>query len=112
MTILLTERQQEVLALLANFQSEHGYAATYKEIAERMGLAQNAVVLHIRALTRKGMVTINPGKARGIQLAGERSPVQQRDELLAALRDLYACNPGSAERAALLLKRYEDWEVA
>lgn len=109
----LTERQQEVLALLTAFQSEHGYPPTCGELAELMGgSSPNAAATVLQCLKRKGAITISRGKSRGINLVGVLSPAMQRDELLATLRDLYACNAGSAERAALVLKRYEKGATA
>lgn len=103
----LTVRQQQVLDLLLAYQNEHGYAPTYNEIASLMGLASpNAAVEHIRALEKKRMLTVQPGIPRSIRITGAGTAEQQRDELLAALGDLYRCNPGSAERAVAILKRH------
>ncbi|WP_455424929.1 LexA family transcriptional regulator [Dryocola sp. LX212] len=104
----LSPRQQEVLALINDFHNRNGFPPTNSEVAELMGFSSaNAATVHLQALKRKGFITISKGKARGIQIVGSQTPSQQRDEALAVLRDLFACNVGSAERAAELLSRYE-----
>ncbi|TNV14928.1 LexA family transcriptional regulator [Buttiauxella sp. B2] len=104
----LTPRQQEVLAFITNHQNSIGFPPTNSEIAYAMEFhSPNAATFHLKALQRKGYITMIPGKARGIQLNGTQSPVAQRDEALTVLRELLACSVDSAERAAALLKRYD-----
>lgn len=105
----LTRRQQEVLQVLLKFQDKYGYPPTCKEVAHLMDMSSpNAAAEHLKTLERKGVITITRYKARGIQIVGYPTPAQQRDEAIAALRDLFACNVGSAERAAALLSRYDN----
>lgn len=104
----LTSRQQEVLALLTAFQDQNGYPPTCQEIAGQMGLkSPNAAAEHLKALKRKGAISITKYKARGIQIIGTDTPAQQRDEALQIVRELLACSVGSAERAIALLGKYE-----
>lgn len=105
----LTPRQQKVLSEIMEYQELCHYPPTVQEIADIMGFSSpNAAAFHLKALQRKGYITIIPGKARGIQITGTQSPVAQRDEALVVLRELLACSIGSAERAAELLSRYPD----
>ncbi|WBM69153.1 LexA family transcriptional regulator [Buttiauxella sp. WJP83] len=104
----LTSRQQEVLGVLVDYQSRNGYPPTCQEIADLMNLSSpNAAAEHLKALERKGAISITKYKARGIQIIGLDSPAQQRDEALEVIRDLLACNVGCAERALFLLSRYQ-----
>ncbi len=104
----LTPRQEEVLQVLVQFQNNNGYPPTSKEVAHLMGMSSpNAAAEHLKALEKKGVISITKYKARGIQIVGAPTPAQQRDEVLSALRDLLSCNVGSAERAAALLNRYD-----
>ncbi len=104
----ITKRQEEVLQVLVQFQNNNGYPPTSQEISHLMGMSSpNAAAEHLKALERKGVITITKHKARGIQIIGGQTPAQQRDEAIAALRDLFACNVGAAERAAALIKRYD-----
>lgn len=64
-----TERQGQVLAFVRQYVANHGIAPSTKEIATGMGFrSPNAAVGHLRALQRKGYLTIHPGAARGIAL--------------------------------------------
>lgn len=55
----LTDRQREVLAVIARFWGESGRTPTYREIAERIGIASfTGVFCHLKALSRKGYVRL------------------------------------------------------
>lgn len=75
----LTVRQQEVLDLLVKYQNEHGYAPTITELARLMGVAsQNAAAQQLRALHRKGAISLIPGAHRGISINNQApQPVQE-----------------------------------
>ncbi len=104
----ITKRQEEVLQVLVQFQNNNGYPPTSKEVAHLMGMSSpNAAAEHLKALEKKGVISITKHKARGIQIVGAPTPAQQRDEALSVLRDLLSCNAGSAERAAALINRYD-----
>ncbi|MVF05187.1 LexA family protein [Serratia marcescens] len=62
----ITNRQAEVLAFIRQFKRENGSAPTRREIAEAMGISNNAAVEHIKWLARKGILTVKPGVSRGI----------------------------------------------
>lgn len=63
----LTERQAQVLAFIRLFKRENGSAPTKREIADAIGCASaNSVALHLKALERKGVLTIRYGRSRGI----------------------------------------------
>ncbi|AYJ92016.1 hypothetical protein D1220_20315 [Klebsiella pneumoniae] len=63
----LTERQAQVLAFIRQFKRENGSAPTKREIADAIGCASaNSVALHLKALERKGALTIRYGRSRGI----------------------------------------------
>lgn len=63
----LTNRQQQVLDMLISFQQENGFPPTNVELATMIGVkSPNAVVDHLRALQRKGAITIKPFQSRGI----------------------------------------------
>jgi len=51
----LTARQAQVLAIIHDYQSRHGYPPTQEEIADALGLSwTRAVEKHLQALERKG----------------------------------------------------------
>jgi repressor LexA len=65
----LTPRQAEVLALIRETVSRTGLPPTRTELARRLGVrSANSAELLLRALARKGVITLIPGASRGIQL--------------------------------------------
>lgn len=67
----LTDRQQAVLDYLRAHAAQHGRPPTLWEVAEAFGLASpNGVAKHLQALSDKGFIALEPGRARGIRLLG------------------------------------------
>lgn len=65
----LTVSQQRVLDELIAFQREHGFSPTAAELAQRLGFrSPNAAADHLRALNKKGVISITPGVSRGIAI--------------------------------------------
>ncbi len=65
----LTQCQQQVLDMLISYQQERGFPPTNQEVATMLGYRSvNAAVEHLRALEKKGVITIKRGVARGITL--------------------------------------------
>ncbi len=65
----LTPRQAQILQLIRDAIEAVGYPPTRAEIARQLGFrSANAAEDHLRALARKGMITIEAGAARGIRL--------------------------------------------
>ena len=65
----LTPRQTEILRLIQRSVQDTGMPPTRKEIADELGFrSPNAAEEHLRALARKGVITLLPGSSRGIQL--------------------------------------------
>jgi repressor LexA len=70
MSTTLTPSQARVLACVRTFMSEHQRPPTRQEICDTLGYrSPNAAEEHLRALARKGVIFMTPGKARGIELA-------------------------------------------
>jgi repressor LexA len=65
----LTDRQQEILDFLRDYQQREGVPPTAQEIAQAFGFqAVRAAQKHLQALEAKGVLQLVPGKARGIRL--------------------------------------------
>ena len=65
----LTPRQQEILDFIRNSMEVFSVPPTRAEIAGAFGFASpNAAEDHLRALAKKGAITLEPGSARGIRL--------------------------------------------
>ncbi|HAZ3451631.1 TPA: SOS-response repressor and protease LexA [Raoultella ornithinolytica] len=81
----LTIRQQEVLNLLIDFQRKHGFPPTTYELAGMLGCrSPNAAATHLKALERKGAITITRGVSRGISI----TPSVSRKELVVNLNSI------------------------
>lgn len=71
MDLSLTPRQMEVLDAIRQAITRTGSPPTRSELARTLGVrSANAAETHLRALAKKGAITLVPGAARGIQLAG------------------------------------------
>lgn len=65
----LTKKQKRIYDFVTNFLDEHGYAPSYREIGEALGLSSVATIAeHINNLKLKGYLNLEPGHARSIQL--------------------------------------------
>lgn len=69
MSAELTPRQRQVLELIRQNIEETGMPPTRAEIAQELNFrSANAAEEHLRALERKGAISLLPGASRGIQL--------------------------------------------
>ncbi len=69
MSLKLTARQQEILNLIKAAVDRTGFPPTRAEIASALGFkSPNAAEDHLRALARKGAITLTAGASRGIRL--------------------------------------------
>jgi repressor LexA len=67
--VTLTERQGEILDFIRESIREKGLPPTRAEIAIRFGFkSPNAAEDHLRALKRKGFITLVPAISRGIRI--------------------------------------------
>ncbi len=70
-----TTRQMEIAEFLDAEFRRRGMMPTQREIATRFGFASpNSVRSHLRLMAKKGMVSLLPGKARGLKLTISTSP--------------------------------------
>lgn len=100
----LPPRQQEVFDLLLAFTKKNGYPPTNRELADLIGVrSANAIAEHIRALERKGFVSVARGVARGITVVGQNEPAMAIQLLSALLND----EQGARARAVEFLRLYE-----
>ena len=74
----LSGKQERVLEFLVNFNTEHGFPPTIRELCQHFGFKSlNTAHFHLRSLERKGYIQVHPGKGRGITLPGAR-PLSER----------------------------------
>ena len=78
----LTPRQQNILDFVHEFQQEHGYPPSIREIGEFFGIrSTNGVSDHLRALERKGFLSRNGHLSRSLQVVRDETRfVPEADE--------------------------------
>lgn len=64
----LTGRQKEILEYLRNFQAEQGYPPSFREVAGHFKVNLSTVQDHLKALTRKGYLSREVNRSRGLHL--------------------------------------------
>ena len=65
----LTTRQREIVEYIQSCQDERGETPSLREIADHFGFrSANAARDHVQALTKKGVLTQRPGRARSMQI--------------------------------------------
>jgi repressor LexA len=64
----LTIRQKQILEYLRNFQTEQGYPPSFREVAGHFKINLGTVQDHLKALTRKGFLTREVNRSRGLRL--------------------------------------------
>ncbi len=69
----LTKKQSEVLKIIRQHLDTEGYAPSYREIADALGLSSPSTIhAHVQALVEKGLIaTGEDGRARSIELVDE-----------------------------------------
>lgn len=89
MAAKLTARQQEILDLIRSEIQRTGFPPTRVEIAKALGFrSPNAAEDHLKALARKGAITLTAGASRGIRLTETPAPaVPESTSAIRALSD-------------------------
>ena len=82
MAVKLTARQQQILDLIRLEIQRTGFPPTRVEIAQALGFrSPNAAEDHLKALARKGAITLTAGASRGIRLAEPPEPAPASNPL-------------------------------
>lgn len=99
-TIKLTQRQQEVLDILCAYHHKHGFPPTVYEIAGLLGCrSPNAAATHLKALAKKGAITVSRSVSRGITI---NMPTEE-DLLVCLLRSVLNGEENAREQAIKFL---------
>ena len=65
----LTDRQKQILKMISGFIEDSGFPPTRIEICEALGFkSPNAAEEHLKALEKKGAISMVPGASRSIKL--------------------------------------------
>ena len=66
---VLTDRQQEVVDYLKSSLAERGFCPSVREIGDKLGInSPNGVMVHLKALERKGAIKRTERIARAIKV--------------------------------------------
>jgi repressor LexA len=77
----LTPRQLEILEFIQRFIADTGMPPTRADMARELGFrSANAAEEHLRALQRKGVIDLLPGRSRGIRVLEPSAPGDAPDE--------------------------------
>ncbi len=94
----LTPRQTEVLELIKTTMAETGMPPTRAEIALQLGFkSANAAEEHLKALARKGVIEMLPGRSRGIRLNIDAEAQNEEEEGLPLIGRVAAGEPVLAQ---------------
>jgi len=75
MPIELTDRQRQAYDAIRDHLANHGVTPKLAELGRALGIRSRGVVhRHVRALVDAGLVEVEPGRHRGIRLAGSEPP--------------------------------------
>lgn len=71
---MLSQREQDSWHFIRDYIAEHGRGPLLAEIAEGLGIRSRGVVhRYVQAVAEAGLITLEPGRHRGIRLADEGS---------------------------------------
>ncbi len=66
---MLSERKNQILEFISNYQQKEGYPPSVREICKALGFASPGSLLkHLRSLEVEGLIIAEPGKKRAWKL--------------------------------------------
>ncbi|HHO0188208.1 TPA: LexA family transcriptional regulator [Enterobacter cloacae] len=96
----LTPRQSEVLDAIVLYKDRTGFPPTMLELAGLIGCASpNADAEHVKAIQKKGYITVAPGAARGITI------VKTESDPVSIIKDLLSGGDQARDKAVEWLKK-------
>src|ERR1700712_3788134 len=66
---MLTERQEEILDFIREYQSTHCLPPSSRDIATKLGFSQTAAVQHLRKLSDKGQIAQFENASWGLKVS-------------------------------------------
>lgn len=77
----LSARQQNILDAIRAHIDQYGYAPSFREIGEAVGLKSSSSVKHqLAALESRGLIRISANKSRAIELIGAPKPSARQND--------------------------------
>lgn len=100
--IELTSRQSEVLDAIVLYKERTGFPPTIQELAGLIGCASpNAAAEHVKALKKKGYISIAPGAARDITIV----KTEPDEDPVSIIKDLLSGGEKARNNAVEWLKK-------
>lgn len=70
----LTVKQNEILSFIREYQNNHGYPPSLRDLANHFKVYHNTIQDHLKALIKKGYLKREPNLSRGVSLAHSSTP--------------------------------------
>jgi repressor LexA len=94
----LTKQQSKVLACVEVYLNKTGFPPTRAEICKELGFkSPNAAEMHLRALEKKGYISIQSGSSRGISIVKSQQSIEQIGDQIPVIGLVAAGSPTLAE---------------
>ena len=94
----LTKQQSKVLSCVEVYLNKTGFPPTRAEICKELGFkSPNAAEMHLRALEKKGYITIQSGSSRGISIVKSQQSFEQIGDQMPVIGLVAAGSPTLAE---------------
>ena len=94
----LTKQQSKVLSCVEVYLNKTGFPPTRAEICKELGFkSPNAAEMHLRALEKKGYISIKSGSSRGISIVNSQQLIEKHLQHLPVIGLVAAGSPTLAE---------------
>ncbi len=93
----ITKRQQEVLDFIKAYIEEHSYPPTIREISENFAISVKGAYDHVKAIERKGYISLNNHRSRTIEVLERGQPEEDPVVTVPLLGNVAAGKPLFAE---------------
>ena len=94
----LTKQQKKVLTCVEVYLNKTGFPPTRAEICQELGFkSPNAAEMHLRALEKKGYISIQSGSSRGISIINSQQSFESNSDQIPVIGLVAAGSPTLAE---------------
>lgn len=103
---MLTEREQDIYRFIRRFIAQHGHGPLLAEIALGIGIRSKGTVhRYVQSLAARKLISVQPGRHRGITLAPDQSDRGKTGAIAAELGQPAGLNMADADMSLPLLGR-------
>ncbi len=93
----ITQRQQEVLDFIKSYIEKNSYPPTIREISDNFGISVKGAYDHVKAVERKGYISLNTHRSRTIEVLTNGEPREEPVVTVPLLGNVAAGKPLFAE---------------